>query len=236
MNDFFIKREKWLEEVADGCHDLAIKHFGNPDFYVFQSNSNIENPKLLLIGANPGNFQSYEDRIEILKKEKNKVRRTSEDLGYNSNQFIDNEDNPQWKINKPILKMFTEKEARKVLEDSVIMNVVYFNTRKVNDLKNFQNGKEMINFCIEKTNEFIYEILKPQNILFLGVDAPYWLKIKFDLNDTVLETEDGLFLIKSKIINNINHFLIYHPSMNQKFNSGKNLELKKNYFNNYFRK
>lgn len=237
MNEFQLKREKWLKEVATGCHDLASKHSENPDFYVFQSDSNIESPELLIIGANPGNYETYKNRIDILIKEKNINRRTWDNLGYSTNQYIENENNPNWKINKPILKMFTDTDARKTLEESVIMNVVYFNTAKVNDLKKFPNGVEMINFCVEKTNEFIYEILKPKNILFLGMDAPKWMKINFNSkNNTVLESDEKLFLIQSKIIKDINHFLMYHPSMNQKFNSGKNLELKRNYFNNYFKK
>lgn len=233
MNErkFLEKRDKWLKEVANGCHDLAIEYPENPDFYVFQSDCKIENPDLLIIGANPGKYVKYLDKM----REKGLIRRYEDNLGYDTNQYIENENNPEWKINKPILKMFTEANARKALENSVIMNVVYFNTRKVDDLKRFENGKKMIEFSIEKTKELIYKILKPKNILFLGVDAPKWMKINFiKENDTVLKTDDNLFLIQSKLINGINHFLIYHPSMNQKFNTGKNLELKKNYFNKYF--
>lgn len=231
MNDFKIKREKWLEEVAQGCHDLAKKNIEYPDFYVFQSSSDNYNPELLIIGANPGSYHRYSDKLI----DKGIERRTAKDLGYDSNQYIENENNPEWKINKPILRMFSNENTRKVLEESVIMNVVYFNTAKVQDLKKYGDGKEMINFCISKTKEFIYEILKPKNILFLGIDAPKWLKINYKREiDSVLNTDDNLFLIQSKTLNNINHFLIYHPSMNQKFNSGKNLEDKRLYFKNYF--
>lgn len=233
MKDFEKKRKKWLDEVAEGCHNLAIADKENPDFYVFQSKSDFESPELLIIGANPGSFVKYIDSNPY----KEKGYRDKNNLGYDSNQYIENENNPKWKINKPILKMFTEIDARKALENSVIMNAVYFNTAKITDLKKYRNGKDMIDFCTDKTREFIYEILKPKNILFLGIDAPKWMKVKFDRQtDTVLETDDKLFLIQSKQIESINHFLIYHPSMNQKFNSGKNLELKRNYFNEYFKK
>lgn len=94
----------------------------------------------------------------------------------------------------------------------------------------------MFKFCIDKTREFIYEILKPKNVLLLGMDAPKWMKINFNKEeDTILETPDNLFLIQSKYINEINHFLVHHPSMNQKFNSGLNLDLKMNYFKEYFK-
>lgn len=233
MKEFELKKEKWLKEVVEGCHNLASQYSEGPDFYVFQSKLSEQSPELLIVGANPGRAARYIDKL----REKGIERRSVEDLGYSTNQYIENENNEEWKINKPILKMFTDVDARKALEDSVIMNVVYFNTRKVNDLKKIPNGKEMIEFCVKKTQEFIYDILKPKNVLFLGVDAPKWLHINFDKNsDTVLETEDGLFLVKLKKLNNINHLLIYHPSINQKFNSGKNLELKKDFFNQYFKK
>ena len=234
MSDFETKRKKWLEEVAEGCHNLAIVERGNPDFYVFQSKSDFESPELLIIGANPGKKVDYLDKMN----EKGIERRFGNDLGYNSNQYIENENNPEWKINKPILKMFTETDARKALENSVIMNVVYFNTAKVEDLKKYRNGKEMINFCTAKTKEFIYEILKPKNILFLGVDAPKWMNIKFHhIEDSIVRTENNENYLVIKIEqDNIPHHIIHHPSMNQKFNSGKNLELKRNYFNQYFKK
>lgn len=232
MNDFELKRQKWLKEVAEGCHELATEFPDGPDFYVFQSRFDLYSPELLIIGANPGGAGKYRDS----KPFKNKGCRDLNDLGYNSNQYIDEEFNKNWHINKPILKMFPEGRLRNVLSESVIMNAIYFNTGDVKALKSLENGKEMFKFCIDKTREFIYEILKPKNVLLLGMDAPKWMKINFNKEeDTILETPDNLFLIQSKYINEINHFLVHHPSMNQKFNSGLNLDLKMNYFKEYFK-
>lgn len=232
MNDFELKREKWLKEVAEGCHELATEFPDGPDFYVFQSRSDLYSPELLIIGANSGGAGKYRDSEPF----KNKGCRDLNDLGYNSNQYIDEEFNKNWHINKPVLKMFPEGRLRNVLSESVIMNAIYFNTGDVKALKSLENGKEMFKFCIDKTREFIYEILKPKNVLLLGMDAPKWMKINFNKEeDTILETPDNLFLIQSKYINEINHFLVHHPSMNQKFNSGLNLDLKMNYFKEYFK-
>ena len=153
--EFLQKREKWLKEVADGCHNIAIKNDDFPDFYVFQSRSEVFNPDLLIIGANPGNSTTYKDILNSKGIEK----RSWKDLGYDSNQYIENEHNPEWRINKPVLKMFNGGDTRKVLENSVIMNVIYFNTKSISDLEKYKAEiNEIKKFCIQKTKEFI-EIL-----------------------------------------------------------------------------
>ena len=95
----------------------------------------------------------------------------------------------------------------------------------------------MIEFSRKMTKEFIYEICRPKNVLFIGVDAPKWLGIKYNKeNDSVLNPEDNLFLIQKKIIQKIPHYMIYHTSINNsKFNTGKNLIKKMNYFSEIFK-
>ena len=117
------------------------------------------------------------------------------------------------------------------------MNVVYFNTNKVEDLRKYRNGTEIIKKCLEFTNDFVYNILKPKNILLLGEAAPKWMKISYNhKNDTILRNELDQWLIQNKIINEIPHYKIYHPSMNFSFNSGENLRLKKEKFEELFTK
>ena len=50
--EFLQKREIWLKEVADQCHEYALEI--DKDFYVFQSSSKLFRPDILLIGINPG--------------------------------------------------------------------------------------------------------------------------------------------------------------------------------------
>lgn len=66
----------------------------------------------------------------------------------------------------------------------------------------------------------------------MGLDAPKWLKIKFDpIKDSVLRKDEKNFLILKKIYKNIPSYIIYHPSNNRGgFNSGESLLKKRNYF------
>ncbi|MEI8274014.1 MAG: hypothetical protein WCG08_15475 [Paludibacter sp.] len=226
-NEFEKKLQAWLEDVAITCDKYAREI--DRDFYPFQSNV-FENPELLIIGANPGNEEDYKSFIE-----KNKRGRLASELsncGENGeNAYIAYKDDPKWKINKPILKMFETPKMRTILENAVIMNVVYFNTVKVEDLKTYNSGGEIIKACVDFTYEFVYNILKPKNILLLGEAAPKWMKISYNYkNDTILWNKSNQWLIQNKMVNQIPHYKIYHPSMNFAFNSGENLRLKKEKF------
>lgn len=226
-SEFEKKLQAWLEDVATTCDKFAREV--DIDFYPFQSKV-FERPDLLIIGANPGNNQSYNER-----------NRTSNDLfncGENGeNAYIAYKDDPKWKINKPILQMFQEPKLRTVLEKAVIMNVVYFNTSKVADLKKFPKGNEIIEYCKTKTLELICEIVKPKAILVLGYnDAPKWLGISVSTSkDSILRTKDN----KSALIMKVDYlgipwYMIHHSSMNFSFNTGENLSLKKAEFEKIF--
>lgn len=221
----------WLEEVNNGCEEIAKRNYQYPDYYVFQSEISI-NPKLLIMGANPAGNKTYAEALKI----KNIPRKSIEDLKYTSNQYIEN---PNWNISKPLLEMFSGNNAKEVLENSIIMNAVYFNSNNVSDLKEFKaDKKDMVNFSMNKTKEFIYIINRPQTILFIGADAPKWLGIKFDsVKDQVLGTKDDkFFLVLKKEIESIPHYMIYHTSMNNsKFNTGENLKMKQEFFEKLFK-
>ncbi|HUH18042.1 hypothetical protein [Albibacterium sp.] len=83
--------EKWKNDVADTCDNLAknSSYDLDLDFYVFQSSVRF-NPPLLIIGANPGGSTSY----SLANKTNNRSRRTGLDLGYEENQFLNN---PAWR-------------------------------------------------------------------------------------------------------------------------------------------
>jgi hypothetical protein len=222
LNDFEKKLDQWLIEVSDGCHDLAILKEDYPDFYVFQSKIRFS-PDLLIVGANPGGCKTY---ASILK-DKNIYKRSKNDLANGTNLYLQN---PNWSISRPILEMFSSERLKHLLETSVIMNTIFFNTTKVADLNKLEHGKEMISFCIKKSNELIYDILKPKNILFIGDDSARWLGLKFTDDSSVLRNEKTYSLIKYVQYKGISHYKIHHTSMNFSFNTGDNLEMKKKYF------
>lgn len=164
MKEFELKKEKWLKEVANQCHEFALKI--DLDFYIFQTPV-MYNPDLLIIGINPGGEKSYS---EILK-EKGYNKRPYSDLGYDENTLVKK---PEWEIKAKLKgsdtlrdrlkRVFNENNNLNILENSMMMNMFYFNTTKEKDILNINS--EIKTYCINKTKELI-EIINPKNILFL---------------------------------------------------------------------
>ncbi len=165
---FFHNREKWLNEVADQCHEYALKI--DKDFYVFQNSSKTFRPELLLIGMNPGSSGTYQEALKNIKQNKNEDRRNADNLDYDKNLLV--ESGGDWdnmeNVRKKIKAIFHSEDLFKYLENSVMMNMVYFNTDSSSDIKKL--GVEIVNFCTSKTIEFI-EIIEPRNIVFFTSDS-----------------------------------------------------------------
>ncbi len=100
---------------------------------------------------------------------------------------------------------------REILEEAVIMNAVYFNTKDVEALENTEKFNEIKGFCIQKTKELIYDIVQPENVLHIGSDGK-------------------TALIMHKNIENIKHYIIHHTSMNFKFYTDECINLRKEKF------
>jgi hypothetical protein len=160
--EFLEKREKWLDEVSDQCHEYALKI--DLDFYVFQTPSDKYKPKLLIIGINPGGSKSYSDAL----KEKGYDKRPGYDLGPDVNLLVEK---PDWsnndRLRNSLQRVFHKDNGLDILKDTVMMNMFYFNTVQSKDIDGI--NAEIRKYCIAKTIEFI-DILKPQNILFLTND------------------------------------------------------------------
>jgi uracil-DNA glycosylase len=211
--------ENWLQEVLKKGNEYG-QQIGL-DFYPFQCprKSLKHNADLLIIGANPGGEGKFFKRTYV------------NDLfnGGEQNAYISEANNPKWKINKPILEMFLSEHLRKILEDAVIMNVMYFNSQRVSSLGKYDNNSvaKATKFCTEKTKEFV-EIIKPKAVLLLGMKAPEWLDIRFSPKNSILQSVDSkpTTNLMWKVENNgIPYYIIHHPSPSAQtvlFNFGEN--------------
>lgn len=213
--------ERWKSDVAETCDGFATNKWYDLDldFYVFQSSVRFK-PPLLIVGANPGGNVTYTEA----NLRKNRSRRTGSDLGYQTNQFLDN---PAWRSNS-LCDLFSGGKLRPMFEDAVITNLVYFNTNRFVAFKTRNGAKEAISYS-QRSTESLINTLQPKNIILLGNIARDGLARYFDKPlVSILETKDQRsVLIRQTSINGIPVFCIHHPSMNKKFNSGENLELKR---------
>ncbi|MCL2436056.1 MAG: uracil-DNA glycosylase family protein [Lentimicrobiaceae bacterium] len=194
------KLEVWAEEVATKCHDYALKN--DVDFYVFQSSlPEKPNPDLLIVGINPGGHVSYKEKM----KEKGKEKRTWQDLAQGFNTYSRK---PYWETsnaNNYVMRralvgthdydnvpsngncIFFNEKLFNILDNAVIMNMYYFNTKKESDIEKMCQEDEL-KYCKEKTLELI-EMLNPKNILFFTTSGK------------------NLFLMEVKKIKNIGSFV-----------------------------
>ena len=174
---------------------------------------------LLIIGANPGGEGGFFERKTIYELFN----------GGEQNAYIAEANNPIWKINKPVLEMFSSEHLREILENAIIMNVMYFNSQWVSSLGKYDKNSvaKATKFCIEKTKEFV-EIIKPKAVLLLGMKAPEWLDIRFSPKNSILQSVDNKPTTNMmwKVENNgTPYYIIHHPSPSAqtvRFNFGEN--------------
>lgn len=242
MNEFEIKLDKWLTEVADKCHEIASNQKFDLDFYVFQSDV-FYRPKLMFIGANPGGGKLYSEK----NREEKRTKRSKFELGEGENTFIKYYNDKNWIRLRPLYDMFNgDSEIEKYFKEAVITNLSYFNsgTFKVLNDKMKIVGKEPLDFCIRKNIELIKDIIQPQNLIIMGATARDYLS-KY-LNEpliTILETKSNentksVPLIKKSSFSyslnseevNIPVYVIEHPSAWNGLNSNENTILKQKEF------
>lgn len=152
--------DKWLEEVAEQCHEFAIEI--DLDFYCFQSPLPTTNPETVIIGINPGGYGKYSGTLEkhsINKRSKNLLSQS-----INIYSVIHPCEDNKVMVGK-LSRVFYNDFLQNTLEDATIFNMYYFNTRNVESL-NLQLSNKIRQYCIEKSKELL-EILKPQHIIFL---------------------------------------------------------------------
>ena len=234
-NEFELKVENWLTEVADGCHTITTNPEFNMDldFYPLQSDI-YPKPKLLVIGINPGGGMSYSAKNQVEKRE----RRGAHDLKYSTNQFIEHFNDKCWSNLKPLCSLFDGVILGPIFEKAVITNLIYFNSGTFAAFRNQKGYKAGLDFCL-KMNLDLISLIEPQTILLMGkpvkdifsryLDSPLLPILKTDNEKTVL--------ISISSYKTIPVFWIQHPSafgINSTFNFGPHQQAKKDFFEGLF--
>ena len=198
------KLQIWAEEAIKYCHPMAEKL--DRAFYAFQSKT-LENPRLLLLGLNPGGRYGYEHKMtpEML-------------LEQNSYYFGGSNYEPRkpWTVLK---KLNITRSATREIDGlfnpntMVYMNLLYFNS---SDLAEFlthaesknENGQEVFDKCAQLTKDLIFNIIKPKRIICLGIDSC------FDLLNSGNETVDEIVpnVLHQTTIEGVDIYGITHPA------------------------
>lgn len=213
--------KNFLQNFIDEIEPKIVSIDG-PDYYISQSNIK-KNPDLLIVGINPAGEKKLSESQFKRKKPENII--------YNNNQYLEH---PNWHISKKLNYMFSGNNAKKAYENSVILNYIALNTKSESELKKTEL-KEIVEDCKNFSKSLIYDIIKPKKILLLGKSVAKLMNLKFHhIENSILRTEDNKsYLVVKFSQNDIPHYLIFHPSTSQ-LNSGKNLDMKKDFFETLF--
>jgi len=234
-NEFELKVENWLTEVADGCHTITTNPEFNMDldFYPLQSDI-YPKPKLLVIGINPGGGLSYSAKNLIEKRE----RRGIHDLKYSTNQFIEHFNDKGWRNLKPLCTLFGGEILRPIFEKAVIINLIYFNSGTFAAFRNQRGYKAGLDFSL-KMNFDLISLIEPETILLMGKPVKDIFSSYLDKPlEPALTADNGITaLIRQSSFKNTPVYWIQHPSTfggERIFNYGVHQQAKKMFFQEIF--
>lgn len=196
----------WSEETVEYLHEVVTDKDNKEldlSFYAFQSEPKI-NPNVVFLGINPGGESySYDSLFKNPIWNLSNVGRMTPERFLQPNPFI-NEIN-DWKIWKELQKSFG---SYPFFNDYVYMNLIYFNTPNVEDLKNRKNGSIVYNKNVEFTKKLLTEIIRPKCIICLGTKDCFDRLTK---QDKVL-LQSNKRLVSFGYLDGIKVFGIPHPS------------------------
>ncbi len=198
--------KSWAEETVNYLHAVATDK-DNPEmdlsFYAFRTEPKI-NPNVVFLGINPGEHDySYADLYKNPIWGLEKEGRMTPERFIKADPSI--EDLDKWKIWIELQKSFGNIDFFK---DYIFMNLIYFNTKKVEDLFSRKNGLEVYRKNIEFTTKLLVDIIKPKYIVCLGTK---------DCFDRLVIEEEVLLkttkrLVVTGFLGDIKVFGIPHPS------------------------
>ncbi len=193
MENFDKKLKEWGRKVVDFCNEIATneEYELNLHFYAFQSAPK-QNPDLLILGINPGEEHEYKGKISVEKF-------------IEANPFFCN--HKDWAMWKRLSISF--ESIPEILEESMCMNLVYFNTDNLQNLLKRKGGKEGFVKCKGFSLDLISEVIRPKCILCLGTATCFdYLPIE---NKEVLLKSRMRLLVKGEF-NGIPTYAMPHPS------------------------
>lgn len=212
------KLNKWAELTVKYCHGLNTDTELKIDraFYAFQSKP-IEEPEVLILGLNPRGQDNYESQYNNerwgLKPNQGmtpKVFVQQNQWYYGGKEY--GKEKKEWNILNNLRKTTEVHSNLQDLfdEDNIVyMNILYFNSE---DFKEFKisagtHWKEIYETCVQLSKILIFDIIKPEKILCLGIEncyksftAPYNSEVL--ISGALLKTE----------INNTPVYGMTHPS------------------------
>ncbi|WP_299581680.1 hypothetical protein [uncultured Sunxiuqinia sp.] len=210
MSEFKANILEWSRNVVAYCHEVAMTPEYDMDlsFYAFQSLPK-EQPELLILGINPAEQFSYADQYENPVWHLTEAKQMTPEVLLAGNPFYHEHKN--WTIWKNLQKSFAQQEMQQILEESMYMNFVYFNSPNIEDLLNRRYGATAFKKCAEFSLGLITRIVKPKNILCLGTAGCFdYLPITSN-GDSCLLRDSRRLLLKGKL-DDIKAFGIPHPS------------------------
>jgi hypothetical protein len=174
-------------------------------FYAFQSSPK-ENPDLLIIGLNPSEDTGEDFSYSACgsKNLQTDIALMKEKSPYWSNEV-------KWPIWMELKKYFHSPQLTDLLANSVYMNQIYFNTKKLDMLEALPGGANAIKVCRELTKEVAFDIIKPKKVLCLGItDCFNGIGVGTDYQE--LHKRAGKRLLAKKICRGIPVYAIPHPT------------------------
>ena len=171
-NEFEEKLYNWSNKAATYCRKVIEDPNNEIDlfFYAFQSPPR-NNPDLLIIGLNPHENGSYKDGCSAWE-----IQDMTAETMMQENQFWfkkegikDHPGHETWPIWKKLGKLFCDDLLQPVLDESVYMNLIYFNTNNLNEFIKKRGSNIVIQECEKLTKEVVLEVIRPKCILCLSI-------------------------------------------------------------------
>lgn len=214
-SDYNEKLNKWAELTVKYCHGLNVDKKIDRAFYAFQSKPG-DKPKVLILGLNPMGKDKYESQYNNKCWGLKDVGGMTAEVFVQQNQWYYGgryfKQEKAWNILKNLEKTTSVHTNLQALfhEDIIVyMNILYFNSDNFTEFKmsTGPHWKEIYETCVQLSKLLIFEIIKPEKILCLGIDNCY-KSFTSVLNSEVLIPGA---LLKTKL-SNIPVYGMTHPS------------------------